>query len=90
MAENFEYRMTTEVNFGKHKGKSIAYLLDNEPDYLAWLYKQWTENPNPNYPKSFSTEVQNLLNFKTGGKVPAAAAAPASGIAPLSDDEVPF
>ena len=26
----------TVIAFGRHKGKSIAYLMDAEPDYLLW------------------------------------------------------
>lgn len=29
-----------QVTFGKHKGKSVGYLLLKEPDYLKWLLEQ--------------------------------------------------
>lgn len=90
MGQPFEYRMTTKLPFGKHKGRTIGDLLngtEKESQYVAWLYNESVENPNPDWPKTWATDVQNLISFKSGGKVPPAQV---STIQPLSDDEVPF
>jgi len=35
---------STKVMFGKHKGKSLYYLINNEIRYIRWCQKQ--DNPN--------------------------------------------
>lgn len=50
------YDMDTVLNFGKHKGKIIKQLFnENEENYIFWLYyKNICE---------FSENVKNELNF---------------------------
>jgi len=32
-----QYRLNETINFGKHKGRTIRYLIDNYTSYIAWL-----------------------------------------------------
>ena len=31
--------LAIEIKFGRHRGRTLAYLADAHPDYLAWLVK---------------------------------------------------
>ena len=36
--EDFDALTTpTTLTFGKHKGRSIAYMIENHPSYMAWV-----------------------------------------------------
>lgn len=34
--ETREYNLESILNFGKYKGKSVHYILHNDPSYLVW------------------------------------------------------
>ena len=39
--EDFDTLMTpTNLTFGKHKGRSIQYMIDNHPDYMMWVLEE--------------------------------------------------
>ena len=41
-----KYTLDSPFPFGKHKGKSLKYLLENEQQYLCWLKRQsWFKGP---------------------------------------------
>ena len=29
--------MDDEMPFGKYKGETVSWIIDNDPDYLGWL-----------------------------------------------------
>ena len=33
-------KKTYVLNFGKHKGHSIAFVIENDPGYILWLSEQ--------------------------------------------------
>lgn len=33
-------RLKDKLTFGKHKGKTIKEVLDNDPQYLVWLHEK--------------------------------------------------
>jgi len=39
----------TIMVFGKYKGESVDYILDNDPSYLRWVYENvdWVEIKEP-------------------------------------------
>lgn len=37
--------LMTELNFGKHKGKSVKEVAQSAPDYLEWLLAEKEKNP---------------------------------------------
>jgi hypothetical protein len=41
----FEYRLNTVVDFKKYRGqgKTVQWLIDNDIDYLKWLYRAGLE-----------------------------------------------
>ena len=40
------WTLNSPFPFGKHKGKSLRFLLDNELNYLCWLKRQsWFKGP---------------------------------------------
>jgi uncharacterized protein (DUF3820 family) len=45
MATSFEYRLGTVVNFKKYQGqgKTVQWLIDNDLNYLKWLYRAGVE-----------------------------------------------
>lgn len=51
--------LSSPMPFGKHKGKTVAELLDDAPDYLLWCYHDLGTN--------FSEEVrEHLKNHELG------------------------
>lgn len=43
-----EPELFNKINFGKYKGKTIYWLLENAPDYIDWLTDQvWLETEHP-------------------------------------------
>jgi len=48
-------------SFGKHKGKSVDYIIDNEPGYLGWILNA----DFPMYTKKVLTKLRlSKLNNK--------------------------
>lgn len=33
------YRLDDRITFGKHKGKLVLTLIDEDPEYLIWAHK---------------------------------------------------
>jgi len=33
---NYQHKLTDTLKFGKHKGQTIQWVIDNHPDYLEW------------------------------------------------------
>lgn len=52
---SFDDIMQTVITFGKHKGKTMQYLLENNRDYLEWL----AESDN----KKYSVIAQKVLEL---------------------------
>lgn len=53
------------LNFGKHSGKALTQILDEDPSYLKWMLEQ-------DFPEGLSEIVEELLNSpKPGGIIPA-------------------
>lgn len=48
-----------EMPFGKHKGKQISDLLDDDPRYLLWAY-----NEIPDF--ALTDEAEHELSLRTG------------------------
>ncbi len=46
------------VNFGKHKGKSVEWIVLKEPDYIKWVLDQ--PDPNGNL-ETIMTEALSLI-----------------------------
>jgi len=82
----FELRMDTALRFGKHNGKTVAQILDEAPDYLLWLQKQFEADGFQH--KNFSTEVVNLIYSRTNTTPPDKPATANRGNE--FDDEAPF
>jgi len=36
-------RLRSVINWGKYYGKSVQWILDNDPDYLVWCYYNLAE-----------------------------------------------
>lgn len=50
------YELSTIVTFGKHKGKSVQSVIDNDPTYIYWMFdKQF----------NLSSEVIKASNKRT-------------------------
>jgi len=48
-------------SFGKHKGKSVDFIIENEPGYLGWILN----SDFPMYTKKILTKLRlNKLNNK--------------------------
>lgn len=47
------------INFGKHTGKSLNYLVENEQNYLEWILQGY-----------FSKEIKDLISNAIQGKYP--------------------
>lgn len=40
---NYPANLEDKLDFGKHKGKSIDWILDNEPTYIEWCIENITK-----------------------------------------------
>jgi len=49
--------LTSELEFGKHKGKTVEYVLENDPKYILWIKEKGIHKFNP--------EVNQLLKEAT-------------------------
>lgn len=38
----YTIRERSDINFGKHKGKSGKWVVENDPEYMVWLIKNTT------------------------------------------------
>lgn len=95
MSKTFENRMTTQVKFGKYKeaGKTYGELLngsDDEAGWVVWLYNNEKAHPNPNYPKIWDVELENLIRSTERRLKRIKDEAKYADKISKSDDEVPF
>ena len=58
---NVDVDLSTTVNFGKHKDKTLEYILKNDPSYLEWLAENW------NWDRGRAMAVALLPKLKDGG-----------------------
>jgi hypothetical protein len=49
MANDFEYRLHSVLRFGKHKGQTIQWVIDNDLSWLKWAYKKGLSDPEFNF-----------------------------------------
>jgi len=38
MAQGTVMRMRSQMGWGKYAGKTVAWIFDNDPNYLRWCY----------------------------------------------------
>jgi hypothetical protein len=38
------YKLETVLTFGKHKGKTIRVVLENDPSYIVWMAEELDAN----------------------------------------------
>lgn len=53
-SKTYTLGLSDEMPFGKHKGKSVQEVLDEEPDYLRWMLREVQR-------VTFGAEVLELL-----------------------------
>ena len=57
MKDNRKFTMETILDFGKHKGKSIKQLFDeDEESYIMWMFENIFGN--------WSTEIEHELEWR--------------------------
>ena len=47
--------------FGKHKGETVAYVLENDPEYLEWLIG---ETNNTDFDQNMSEKIHSAAEFE--------------------------
>jgi broad specificity phosphatase PhoE len=35
----YVYGKNEEIDFGKHQGKTIAWIMKEDPNYMVWLFE---------------------------------------------------
>ena len=56
VATNDPLTLDDTINFGKHKGKLVAELIETEPDYVRWMID--------NNVRSFAPDAEDLISSK--------------------------
>lgn len=58
------YELNDTVNFGKYRGCTIEYLVDNHPDYVNWMIenKDWFVLSNKAY--KYYEQVLNGIDIR--------------------------
>lgn len=51
-----EVDLNTTVNFGKHNGKTLGEILEEEPGYVEWLAKNWKWDKGRAMAEALTTE----------------------------------
>ena len=78
----FEFRMDTDMKYGKYAGKKISEVLESDASYIKWMVENKTQY-------DYSTEIRNILSAKFPGFGVAAPAAEVQNTN-FDSDDVPF
>lgn len=54
--------LETRLTFGKHKGRSLEYMICNHPDYMLWVI----ENEVMELPDEIVSEIEDAVEDDNG------------------------
>ena len=54
------YTATDVLDFGKHKGKAVEWVVENAPSYICWMVEEGVAQlPSEVYDKALENDANN-------------------------------